>query len=94
MKHSQFEVESLSGQALTSRVLKWLLEQLGSAAVNEFLTMLAVERNVAPNTQNQALSSILFLYRDVLDQEIAIEAVRAKKPKRLPVVLSISLLKS
>ncbi len=69
---------------------KWIHpEQLGSTGVNEFLTMLAVERNVAANTQNQALSAILFLYRDVLDQEVTIEAVRAKKPKRLPVVLSV-----
>lgn len=64
-------------------------EKLGSQDVNEFLTSLAVERNVAASTQNQALSGILFLYRDVLETEITIDAIRAKKPQRLPVVLSV-----
>ena len=64
-------------------------EELKSADVNEFLTMLAVERHVAASTQNQALSAILFLYRDVIEMEIEIQAVRAKRPQRLPVVLSV-----
>lgn len=63
--------------------------ELGSLEVNEYLTYLAVERRVAASTQNQAFSAILFLYRDVLRREIEIDAVRAKQPERLPVVLSL-----
>jgi integron integrase len=58
--------------------------------VSEFLTHLARDQNVAASTQNQALSALLFLYKEVLKQEIGwIDQVqRAKKPARLPVVLS------
>lgn len=63
--------------------------EMGSLEVNQFLTYLAVERNVAASTQNQAFSALLFLYRDVLKSELAIDAVRAKKPERLPIVLSV-----
>jgi integron integrase len=57
--------------------------------VTEFLTHLAVERKVSASTQNQALSALLFLYRHVLDRELGdLDAVRAKQPKRLPVVLT------
>jgi integron integrase len=57
-------------------------------AINEFLTDLAVERKVASSTQNQALAGLLFLYRKVLCRELKIQAIRAKVPQRLPVVLS------
>ena len=51
---------------------------------------LAVERRVAASTQNQAFSALLFLYRHVLQIELTrIDAMRAKRPDRLPVVLSI-----
>ena len=58
--------------------------------IEQFLTHLAVKRNVAPSTQNQALNAIIFLYREVLDIELKepINAIRAKKPLRLPVVLT------
>ncbi len=58
--------------------------------VSEFLTFLAVKRHVAASTQNQALSAILFLYRDVLKRELGWvnNVERAKKPERLPVVFS------
>ena len=51
---------------------------------------LAIDGQVAAATQNQALSAILFLYRHVLQQELdsRIDAIRAKRPIRLPVVLS------
>jgi len=54
------------------------------------LTHLAVEQHVAPSIQNQALCALLFLYRQVLHQGVdpSIEAVRVKKPRRLPVVLT------
>jgi site-specific recombinase XerD len=64
--------------------------ELGAGEVAAFLSHLAVKRNVAAPTQNQALNAILFLYRDVLKCTLQwLEGVqRAKKPQRLPVVLS------
>jgi integron integrase len=63
--------------------------ELGVADVNDFLTHLAVSRNVAASTQNQALSAMLFLYKQVLHIELPlVDAVRAQRPARLPVVLS------
>ncbi|MEP6622482.1 MAG: integron integrase, partial [bacterium] len=58
--------------------------------VASFLTMLAVDGHVAASTQNQALAALLFLYRDVLGMPMTIsnEVVRAKRPKRLPDVMS------
>jgi integron integrase len=58
--------------------------------IETFLSYLAVERNVAASTQNQALCALLFLYRDVLGVELdsPIVSVRAKRPKRLPTVLT------
>ena len=66
--------------------------ELGAAEVTAFLSNLASERNVAAATQNQALSAILFLYRDVLGVELPwLDEIRkAKKPLRLPTVLSQS----
>lgn len=63
---------------------------MGPEEVRQFLTHLAVTRRVAASTQNQALSAILFLYKAVLQQDIGWidEIVWAKKPKRLPVVLT------
>jgi integron integrase len=63
---------------------------MAEAEVTEFLTHLARRENVAASTQNQALSALLFLYKEVLKQEIGwLDRVeRAKKPARLPVVLS------
>jgi integron integrase len=64
--------------------------EMGAKEVGQFLTDLAVTRHVAASTQNQALSAILFLYQEVLKQEIGWldEVVRAKKAKKLPVVLT------
>ena len=64
--------------------------QLGEDDVNRFLTDLAVRHNVAASTQNQALSALLFLYEKVLKQPLdRIEGViRARRPKRLPLVLT------
>jgi site-specific recombinase XerD len=45
-------------------------ENMGNAEVEQFLTHLAVERNVAASTQNQALNAIVFLYHEVLGQEL------------------------
>ena len=63
---------------------------LGAREVEAFLTRLAMEGNVAPSTQNQALSGLLFMYREVLGIELPWmdDIRRAKRPQRLPVVLS------
>jgi integron integrase len=63
---------------------------LGETEVTAFLNDLAVERRVAAGTQNQALSALLFLYREVLGRELAwLDGLeRAKRPPRLPVVLT------
>jgi integron integrase len=62
---------------------------LGAADVTRFLTWLAVERRVSASTQNQAFAALLFLYRQVLGMPLGgVEAVRAKLPARLPVVLT------
>jgi len=64
--------------------------EMEAQEINAFLTHLAVEGHVSASTQNQAFSAILFLYRKVLEVDPGrIEGViRAKRPKRLPVVLS------
>ncbi len=58
--------------------------------MDAFLTSLAVERNVAASTQSQALSALLFLYKEVLGTDLPWlkEVTRAKKPARLPTVLT------
>ena len=63
---------------------------LGPAHVEAFLTDLAVRHKVASPTQNQALNALLFLYRRILEVELPWldGVVRAKKPARLPVVLT------
>jgi integron integrase len=63
---------------------------MGVEEVRQFLTALAVEGRVAASTQSQALSAILFLYQQVLRQDIGwVDAVvRAKQPHRVPVVLT------
>ncbi|MBK8134170.1 MAG: phage integrase N-terminal SAM-like domain-containing protein [Gammaproteobacteria bacterium] len=64
--------------------------QMGESEVGAFLTDRAVERRVAAATQNQALNALVFLYKAVLGRPLAeIDGVvRAKKPQRLPVVLT------
>ena len=58
--------------------------------INAFLTHLAVKEKVSASTQNQALSALLFLYRHVIGREVGDlgDVIRARKPKRLPVVMS------
>ena len=65
--------------------------EMGVAEINAFITHLVKDRNVAASTQNQAISSILFLYRNVLNLELdetALLPLRPTKPKRVPTVLS------
>lgn len=66
-------------------------ETMGAEEVTAFLSHLATERDCAASTQNQALNAILFLYRRVLEIDLPWldEVVRAKRPQRVPVVLSV-----
>ena len=64
--------------------------EMGTAEVAAFLHDLATTQNAAASTQNQALQALLFLYREVLQTPLDehVNALRAKKPERLPVVLT------
>ena len=64
--------------------------EMGAAEITRYLSSLATAGRVAASTQNQALSAILFLYRDVLGTDLPWldEIVRARRPTRLPVVLT------
>jgi integron integrase len=64
--------------------------EMGAEEVTRFLSSLAVDGQVAASTQNQALSALLFLYRNVLEVDLPWldGIVRAKRPQRLPVVLT------
>src|SRR5205814_2394530 len=92
-KHFSIRTE----QAYTDWIRRFILfhhkrhpRDMAEQEVTDFLTHLARDGNVAASTQNQALSALLFLYKEVLKQEIGwLDSVeRAKKPTRLPVVLS------
>jgi integron integrase len=64
-------------------------KEMGVPEVEAFITHLATQRKVAASTQNQALSAILFLYREVLRQPLDnVTPVRPQKPERLPTVLA------
>lgn len=84
-------------QAYTDWIKRFILfhdkkhpREMGEQEVAQFLTHLARHGNVAASTQNQALSALLFLYKEVLKQEIGwLKNVEwAKRPPKLPVVLS------
>lgn len=64
--------------------------EMAETEINVFLTHLAVEEKVSASTQNQALSALLFLYRHVIGREVGDlgDVIRARKPKRLPVVMT------
>ncbi|MDA3896875.1 MAG: phage integrase N-terminal SAM-like domain-containing protein [Desulfobacteraceae bacterium] len=65
-------------------------KDMGENEIKAFLTDLAVNKNVAASTQNQVFNALLFLYREVLKQDFGnfSDTVRAKKPKKLPVVFT------
>lgn len=64
--------------------------ELGASEVEAFLSQLACQAGVSASTQNQALAALLFLYAQVLERDLEAlrPMVRAKRPERLPVVLS------
>lgn len=73
--------------------------EMGEAEINAFLSHLAVKDKVSASTQNQALSALLYLYRHVVGREVGAppplgDVIRARKPKRLPVVLTVAEVKS
>jgi len=65
---------------------------MGEAEIGKFLSSLACDAHVSASTQNQALNSLLFLYRQILGKDIGyldgVVRSRAKRPERLPVVLT------
>lgn len=65
------------------------LYDMGRAEVEQYLTHLAVDLRVSASTQNQAFNALLFLYRNVIPKDMGdINAVRAKRSRRLPTVLT------
>ncbi|MFZ2957439.1 MAG: integron integrase [Candidatus Ozemobacteraceae bacterium] len=64
--------------------------EMGCPEIRNFLTDLALVKKVASSTQNQALAALLFMYRDVLRLDLPfVEGIeRAKKPERLPIILT------
>ena len=64
--------------------------EMAEPEINAFLTHLAVKEKVSASTQNQALSALLFLYRHIIGREVGDlgEVVRARKPKRIPAVMT------
>ncbi len=93
LKHYSIRTENAYVNWITRYILfhkKRHPKDMGAPEIQDFLTHLAVQKNVAASTQNQALSAILFLYREVLQKELddSINAVRAHRPQRLPTVLT------
>lgn len=64
--------------------------EMGAAEIEAYLSHLAVKRDVSASTQNQALAALLFLYKQVLKQDLPWldNVVRAKRPQHMPVVLT------
>ncbi len=94
LKHYSYRTE----QAYVHWIRRYILfhnkqhpKDLTGDHVNGFLIHLATQENVAATTQNQALSALLFLYREVIQKEIGIsfEKIGANRPTRLPVVLTV-----
>lgn len=93
LKHLSYKTEKAYAYYIRRYILyhhKRHPAEMGADEVRQFLTHLAVEREVAASTQNVALNALLFLYRDVLEIALPIVegAVRAKLPERLPVVFT------
>lgn len=93
LKHYSLRTEQAYLYWIRRYIRAWLPRhprELDGAAVEAFLTRLATRDHVAASTQNQALSALLFLYREVLGVDLPWmeNVVRARRPQRLPVVLS------
>jgi integron integrase len=92
LKHYAYRTEETYVQWIRRYILfhnKRHPKEMGKAEIEAFLTHLAVEGQVSASTQNQALSALLFLYREVLKLNMAgIDAIRAKRPQYVPTVLT------
>ncbi|HEY9660374.1 MAG TPA: integron integrase [Allocoleopsis sp.] len=93
MKHYSYRTE----ESYVAWIRRFILfhnkrhpSEMGAAEIEQFLSYLAVQEHVAASTQNQALSALLFLYREVLRQELdeSINSIRAKPSRYLPTVLT------
>lgn len=64
--------------------------EMGEPEIGQFLSSLACDLHVSASAQNQALNAVLFLYREVIERKIGLiqGVVRAKRPRRLPVILT------
>ncbi|MGZ8246636.1 integron integrase [Methylomagnum sp.] len=94
LKHYSLRTE----RAYTDWIKRYILfhgkrhpKDMGAAEIQAFLSHLATERDVAASTQNQALAALLFLYKEVLDLDLPRlnDIERAKRPQRLPTVLTV-----
>ena len=93
LKHYSYRTEQTYVQWIRRFILfhnKRHPQEMGVAKIEAFLTWLAVQEQVSASTQNQALSALLFLYRSMLKQPLddSIDAVRAKRSRYLPTVLT------
>jgi integron integrase len=92
VRHYSLRTEECYVQWITRFILfhgKRHPREVGALEVQQFLTDLAVRGRVSVSTQNQALNALVFLYKQVLEIELGrFDAVRARRPKRLPVVLA------
>jgi integron integrase len=91
-KHYAYRTEETYVQWIRRYILfhnKHHPKEMGKAEIEAFLIHLAVEGQVSASTQNQALSALLFLYREVLNLDMAgIDAVRTPRPQYVPTVLT------
>lgn len=93
LKHYSTRTEEIYVQAIKRFILfhqKRHPSEMGVDEIRQYLTHLAVEGQVSASTQNQHLAALLFLYKEVLGRDLASVKgiIRAKRPKRIPVVLS------
>jgi integron integrase len=93
LKHYSYRTEQTYKEWIKRYILfhnKRHPNEMGAPEIQTFLSHLATEQNVAASTQNQALSAILFLYRNVLLKPVDIptDLIRAEKSKTLPTVLT------
>jgi len=93
LKHYSIRTE----KSYLSWIMRYILfhnrrdpKEMGNPEIEAFLSHLAVDLRVSGSTQNQAFNALLFLYKEVLKKELddSIDAIRAKKPKRLPTVMT------
>ncbi|WP_159790631.1 phage integrase N-terminal SAM-like domain-containing protein [Sodalinema gerasimenkoae] len=93
VKHYSYRTEQTYLQWIRRYILfhnKRHPNEMGVPEAEAFLTQLAVQNGVAAATQNQALSAILFLYKEILGRPLeGVDAIRAKRSRRLPTVLTV-----